>query len=727
MQSMSVKEGSEREKERQGRILSTLVFVVLALVLIWPAVLHPTRWLWKPGSSVSDLAVSHWPNAHFTRRMLWEKGRFPVWRPTIMGGTPFAANPLAALYYVPNWPLLFLPWISLEVGFNLSALVHLSLAGATMYALMRSGLKASFWGGLVAGVAYQLSPKLLAHLGAGHVGWAQAWAWLPLVNLCTLRACQCEGGRRNQWALAAGVALAIQFCADVRLSAYTIMAAASLVMVRTISRLSDNKTKVSPDSRGALSSEVLEAIGAVALSIIVFAGLSACQWLPGLALLPETTRSEMTLSDAALYSLPWRYVSGLLLADHGGFHEWLTYVGISTLTLALVGIQTLWRGRRRRWLAVWLTGLATFAAWFSLGSHGGLFQALWRVVPGLGLLRVPPRAWVLVVFATAALAGLGLDALGRESNAGSRGSRRWRRAFRLGMASFPIMFVTGYALTLGRPPLNLIAFGLIGPLAVLLSDARLLIKLPSHGHTSRSSSSRGVAGIAAGDRASRNAAWLGAAAVLLITLDLVIVDFTLIEAKAPEDVFAKGQAAAEWLADQPGRFRVYSPSYSIPQQVAEKHDLELANGVDPLQLDVYADYLTRAAGLEPRDDYNVTLPPLPEASDVRTALRDVAPDAELLGQLGVAYVAADFPIPGSSLDGSAFRLVRRFDDTRIYRNSAAQTLPSRSGDSTITLADGRVLYLYRPWPVVVGWGISAITAIGALGWFIVRLRKFRYA
>ena len=39
-----------------------------------------------------------------------------------------------------DWLLLFLPWLPLEVGFNLSALVHLWLAGAAMYALMRRGL-----------------------------------------------------------------------------------------------------------------------------------------------------------------------------------------------------------------------------------------------------------------------------------------------------------------------------------------------------------------------------------------------------------------------------------------------------------------------------------------------------------------------------------------------------------------------------------------------------------
>ena len=160
-------------------VLSVLVLTLLALVLTWPVVKHPSWWLWKKGAAVSDLAVTHWPNALFTRRTLWQEGRFPVWRPTIMSGVPFAANPLTGLYYPPNWLLLFLPWIPLETSFNLSALIHLVLAGVWMKALVERGLGAGPWGGLLAAVAYEASPKLLAHLGAGHVGWTQAWAWLP--------------------------------------------------------------------------------------------------------------------------------------------------------------------------------------------------------------------------------------------------------------------------------------------------------------------------------------------------------------------------------------------------------------------------------------------------------------------------------------------------------------------------------------------------------------------
>jgi len=600
-----------------------------------------------------------------------------------MSGTPFAANPLAGLYYPLNWLLLFIPWLPLEVGFNFSALAHLWLAGAAMYALMRRGLGAGMWGALVAAVAYEASPKLLAHLGAGHVGWAQAWAWLPVVVLCWLRIGESASQRIGGWAVGAGVALAVQFCADARMAVYTLVACCSLLVARTLVRHS----QLVIGHRSLL-------VG----PLVIFAGLTACQWFPLVALLPETTRASMTLHDAVAWSLLWRYLVGLLLADHGGFHEWMTYVGVGTLVWAVVGVWALWQERGKRWLAGWLVGLVAGAAWFSLGENGGLFQVLWRIVPGLGLLRVPPRAWVLVVFATAVLAGLGTEGTRRQGDRGTRrrgdrGTRRadrWWRMVGLAIGAFPPLLVVGYWLLVGVPPLNLVMFGVVTPLTVALCKAQHTIP---------------------------NTRLLGLAVVLLVAMDLLVVDGTLVEARPPEDVFADGRAAAEWLAAQPGYFRVYSPNYSIPQHVAERYGLELADGVDPLQLRVYAGYLTRAAGLEPHG-YSVTLPPFPEGSDVRTALEDVVPDAEMLGLLGVRYVAAAFPIADDTLQP-----VGRFDGVHLYRNEAAQPVTDAGLDGGIVLADGTVLFRYRPWTVYAGWAASGVTAVGLVGWLAARLRK----
>ncbi len=649
-------------------LLCCALLAVLSLALLWPMVMHPGWWLWSPQARHSDLAITHWPNAHFTRRALWEEGRFPLWRSTLMSGTPLAANPVAGLYYPLNWVFLFLPWLPLEVGFNLSALAHLWLAGAAMFALLRWGLGAGAWGALAAGVVYEAAPKLMAHLGAGHIGWAQAWGWLPLVVLCWIKLEASGSDRAGRWMMGAAVALACQFCADVRMAAYT------LILVMTLSLVSFLRR---PRAGGRYAARV----GGV---LALLAGLTACQWLPLAALLPETTRASMTLHDAAVWSLPVRYLAGLFIADHGGFHEWMIYVGVVPLVLAGFGVGPAWRWAQKRWLIGWLMGVGIGSVWFSLGENGGLFPLLWRIVPGLGLLRVPPRAWVLVLFAMAVLVGLGVEEMRRGRRLG-----RWAGPLLLATGLIAPLLAMGYWLATGELPSNWALFGLLTPLAVawLGFGAR----------------SRG--------RARPGPLWSGVI-LLLIVLDLLAVDGTLVEARPPAQVWADGQAAAEWLGDQRlGEFRIYSPSYSLPQHVAERYGLALADGVDPLQLRVYADYLTRAAGLDPQTQgYSVTLPPFPEGvTDVRLALKDVTPDPERLGRLGVRYVATAFPIPVEAL-----QLVDQFDGVYVYRNLQAQVMVE--GERQIILADGRLLFEYKAWPVYVGWILSGITLGTLLAW-----------
>jgi hypothetical protein len=126
-------------------------------------------------------------------------------------------------------------------------------------------------------------------------------------------------------------------------------------------------------------------------------------------------------------------------------------------------------------------------------------------------------------------------------------------------------------------------------------------------------------------------------------------------------VFAGGAEAAAWLADQPGRFRIYSPSYSLPQHTAARYGLELAGGVDPLQLQTYADFMAAASGV-PNSGYSIPLPPID--GEIGTANRDAVPDPTLLAYLNVHYLAAEFDLP---VEGLAFE--QQFGETRIYRNA----------------------------------------------------------
>jgi hypothetical protein len=167
----------------------------------------------------------------------------------------------------------------------------------------------------------------------------------------------------------------------------------------------------------------------------------------------------------------------------------------------------------------------------------------------------------------------------------------------------------------------------------------------------------------------------------------------------------------------------------------------------------------------------VTIPAFP-TSDVRTALRDVTPDARLLGKLNVRYVVAEFPMKVEGLVERA-----RFGTTFVYENQLAMprafvgeaaarvttNTPDRitveaDGPGTLTLSqvyypgwrarvDGRdtplqvvdsalagvsldagqhvVEFTFDPWTVKVGVMVSALGWVSLIvGWLVLRCSFF---
>ena len=132
----------------------------------------------------------------------------------------------------------------------------------------------------------------------------------------------------------------------------------------------------------------------------------------------------------------------------------------------------------------------------------------------------------------------------------------------------------------------------------------------------------------------------------MLIIDLLAIDWALYRPIGVAEAFADGSEPAAWLANSRDQFRAYSPSYSIPQHVGQLFQLQLADGIDPLQLRRYVMFMYQASGVGAWP-YAVTLPAFLGAQtdeDIRTALKDIQPNAALLGLLNVKYIAAAFPI-----------------------------------------------------------------------------------
>ena len=570
-------------KRRLLIALGCLLIGGLSLAPIWPrlgdALPYPAH------STISDLTLTHWSAFEYARQQIAATGQVPLWRTSILSGTPFAENPLAGLFYPPHWLALF---TTMPLATALTALLwaHLALAVGAMYALLRRWQLRPL-AALAGALAYAATPKIVAHMGLGHLTLVEAWAWLPLVVYCitptpTLSRARphlhlrwrasavqvstspqsgsAQAARTGEGANAIGSGLALGACvlADARLAIYAGALAISYLVVMGAWR---------------------KTLGRILIMLVVAATVSAAAWLPTLSLTGNTSRAALAPDEAGVLSLDPVYLLGLLIADRSGAAERTTYVGLSVLALALIGLVRA-RSISRR-LRGWLLGVIIVGAVVALGTHTPLYGLLAQL-PGASLLRVPARAWFVVVFALAVLAGLGLH--------------------------------------------------------TILSSIK---------------------------RPSRQNMFGMTLVLLLIGLELLSVDWAVYRVESVEAAFASGRAAAAWLADQPGEFRVYSPSLSIPQHVAQQFNLHLADGVDPLQLARYVRLMQAATGVGAWG-YSVTLPPfagITTDADIGTALKDVVPDAALLGLLNVKYIVAEFPIESRELIERA-----RFDQTIVYEN-----------------------------------------------------------
>ena len=624
-------------------IVLLLSFLLIALALLAPIVPRFGATLIYPANAqFSDLTITHWPAFAYLRDQLQATGQLPLWRSSILSGMPFAADPLSGLFYPPHW-LAFIPAVPLGLAFNLLLLLHLALAAGAMYFLMRRwnvGQAAA----LIAALAYAASPKIIAHMGLGHVTLVEAWAWVPLVIAYLVPQPLPHEARhlrlllfqeKGSEVLLSGVALALCVLADARMAVYTVVLAVLYVLI-----VQAKRTRTS----------WLSLIGLLLVVAIVALALSAAAWLPALTLTDGSARSNLSVQEAGTLSLDPAYLLGTLIADRSGAAERMTYEGLGVLILAFVGLKLHWPLQRR--LMVWFGVVLIVGVIAVLGTNTPLYSLLYRL-PGSTLFRVPARAWFMVSFAMAALAGFGVQGLIEWSG------RPKARSILLAIAAISFAILFGVIGGLTSRSISLWTLAVFAPLTVLLIGLRVQKRLTP-------------------DRFVLSMA-------LVLAIDLLSLAWALYRPIGLAEAFADGYESTAWLAEQPGTFRTYSPSYSIPQHVGQQHQLQLADGIAPLQLLRYVMFMQHATGLG-EWGYSVTLPPFPgvkQDEDIRSALKDVRPDAVLLGLLNVKHIVAAFPIAQADLVERA-----RFNSTFVYENR--RVLPRAFLVSKIDVTDSPV-------------------------------------
>lgn len=600
-----------------------LSLIVLGAAFLLLVGLRPQSLPFNPEAPFSDAATAHWPAALHLRQSVLERGEWPLWQNTILGGGPFAANPLNKTAYPPQWLALLLPP---ALHINLMIVLHLLIAGWGMWRWARS-LDLHESAAALSALAYTFAPKVLAHVGAGHVDLLYALVWWPWL-LWSIRMWFAPDNPSMRLAfLQVGLFAALMILSDVRLSLFGLALAVAYGLWQA--------AREKQVRRLVWGIPALIIVGLLTLSVIV----------PLLIWQPYLSRSTMSAADAGVFSLEGGHLVGLLLPPHGGNPETFAYLSLPVLLLAGVALFSAPR-KHAFWLIV-----IVLAALYALGVNSPLWRLLVDALPFLRWFRVPARAWFVAVLATSLLAGYGLQVVMQTVERMRQGAEIRRLAIkRLAVAGglAGSLFCGGFTLAvLADLP------GTIG-IGVMLVGALLGIVLLL-----------GLYG-----RLSPNALALLLIAVLFI--DQTWTGRNWVEWRGPERWLTHQQALVGALkADNAAR--IYTPNYALEQQVAAANGLHLLSGVDPFQLSGIVDALEQGSGV-PVTKYTVVLPPLelePTGEDdertpqelLRVVNKDAVPDTMVLAEWDVSHVVATYPIEHDRLS-----LLTDLDGTFVYRN-----------------------------------------------------------
>ncbi|MEA4909083.1 MAG: YfhO family protein, partial [Anaerolineaceae bacterium] len=290
--------------------------------------------------------------------------------------------------------------------------------------------------------------------------------------------------------------------------------------------------------------------------------------------------------------------------------------------------------RLRKENGFWL-GVFVLAVLFSLGDAIPLGNVVLRL-PVFSWLRVPSRAMFLAGLSMAIMVASAVQWVTSSTVALNRQMMSRTLAVLFGLAAFSIFLTVGIYFSTHIFSLEF-TWGTVSiALVSLLFAARLL-----------------------------QPAKMGFFLALLapcVALDLCGVNASLVQFKPAGEVLSENESVAKYLDSSGGeRFRVYSPSYSLPQQTAARFGLELADGIDPLQIEAYVAFMQPATGV-PAGGYSVTMPPF-ETGNPRVDNRKYRPDANLLGLLNVRYIVSEFEVQAEGII-----LKARVGPTRIYQN-----------------------------------------------------------
>jgi hypothetical protein len=378
---------------------ATAVYALVTLALGFPALAG--QFLVNPRS---DQYIAGYAFREFAAATMREGQGFPLWNPYLFGGLPYVAAMHGDTFYPTFLLRAVLPT---DVAMTWGLMLHVVLAGVFTFVFLRRAVGLGFYGALVGGLAYAAGGNVAGLVSPGHDGKMYVSALLPLVLFFVHRGVR--DGRAWSWgALALAVTLAI-LTPHPQLVQYLLLVAGAYGLYVAFAQGAEG---VAPPRAVAV-----RRLGFAALAVgLGFLG-SAIQYWPVMEYTAWSPRAGgKGWEHAVSYSMPPEELLNTYLPQftgvldrywgRNGIHFHSEYIGASVLALAGLAFSGAGKGRRQVWF--W-TGVLVVATLWALGGHTPFYNVVYALVPGTKYFRAPSTMLYVVSFATAILAGVGVD------------------------------------------------------------------------------------------------------------------------------------------------------------------------------------------------------------------------------------------------------------------------------------------------------------------------------
>jgi len=320
-----------------------------------------------------------------------KNGEFPFWNRYIYSGFPLFANPQTSILYPVLWILYFI--FPLSVAYNISILIHYSLAGIFTYIFLnRYNLDkfASFCGGLI----FMFSGVMICH--KGHAQMLYTIVWFPLILFLLDRF---RDSKKFEYILIGSISYSFSFFAgNAQMFFY-----GSIVILLYIIYYSFIHAR---RSYYFLYSTAIFIITALLISIQLF---------PIYELMNHSVRSSLDFGAFSFFSYPRKLIltlmspfiygagpSGVGFFGELSYIETVAYFGITTIPFLIIGFFS-----KNKDKYFWIF-ILVFSFVLVMGMNTPFYKLMYHI-PLYNKFRIPTRNWFEFGLAFAILAGFGFD------------------------------------------------------------------------------------------------------------------------------------------------------------------------------------------------------------------------------------------------------------------------------------------------------------------------------